>query len=215
MITRVGYAQHFRELSNIAQGLHTTERTKAMQLQSWILQRLNKVSKGVKDGFPPLAYAISLEQIDSLAQAIGMLAQQDGRNRELEIEAFEIGLRTRDGTEFPAIRAMDYYTKRQYDSAIVHFDRALQEGFHTPGLYLLYGNALALSQRYSESLSRFEEGVRRYPDDGMLRFTLGKYYVRARIQPERAAELLQWCIENENPREKVEAAQKLLYSLVR
>lgn len=214
MIERVGYAQHHRELGELIRRQQSTDVQAASINQQWQIARLKRQADGITRDHFDYTYAIDIAQIDSLTQAIGMHALSNGTYREIAIGIDNLGRITRRGKPYPAITGSEHYNARLYDSAIVHFDRALQEGFHTPGLYLLYGNALALSQRYSESLSRFEEGVRRYPIDGMLRFTLGKYYVRARIQPERAAELLQWCIEHQNPAEKVEEARVLLYSLV-
>jgi tetratricopeptide (TPR) repeat protein len=213
MIELVGYPQHYRELTALAQAEYAGRPDSLLAQLDWMLQRLARKSsslgsQGRKDG-----YAISIAEIDSLAQAIGMIAVSTGERPGLRARLMFLAQGTRAATRYPAVSAMEQYTAGRYDSAAAAFERALRGGFSSPSLYLFFGNALALSGQYSASLSRFEEGVRRYPDDGMLRFTLGKYYVRAGIQPQRAAELLLWCVENGRPAVHVDEARALLRQL--
>ena len=213
MIELVGYPQHYRELTALAQAEYAGQPESLLAQLDWMLQRLARQSSALGSQGRKRGYAISLAGIDSLAQAIGMIAVSTGTRDGMRAQLMFLAQGTRAATKYPAVTAMDHYTAGRYDSATAAFERALRGGFSSPSLYLFFGNALALSGQYSASLARFEEGVRRYPGDGMLRFTLGKYYVRAGIQPQRAAELLLWCVENGRPAAHIDDARALLQQL--
>ncbi|MBE0644070.1 MAG: hypothetical protein IH600_08320 [Bacteroidetes bacterium] len=213
MIEILDYPQHYRELSGMAQLLHATDPQQTVATQQFMLQRLENRAAKLSDSGTDRDYSISLRQIDSLVQSIGYLALGNGMFPEIAPALQRVAGYTREHRAYPAIEGLALYQQGRYADAAERFTAALKEGYASPNMYLLFGNALALSQQYSASLSRFEEGVRRYPDDGMLRFTLGKYYVRARIQPARAAELLRWCIRHGDPAAGMEEARQLLTEL--
>lgn len=213
MIEILDYPQHYRELSRMAQMLKQSDPETTVALQDWMLARLGQRLETLTAAGAAGDYSISVHEIDSLTQSIGFLALGNGMYDRVRIEVETIALETRDGRPYPAIAGLGFYQLGAYDVAAGHLAGAVQEGFANPSVYLFLGNALALSRQYSESLSRFEEGIRRFPDDGMLRFTLGKYYVRAGIQPARAAELLRWCVERGEPAESVAEARQLLSTL--
>jgi tetratricopeptide (TPR) repeat protein len=213
MIGLLDYPQHYRELSRMAQMLARSEPDTTVALQRWMLGRLHERMTTLENAGMTQDYSISIRAIDSLTQAIGFLALGNGWYGELHSRIEAIALGTRNAVPYPAIAGLAMYREGAYEVAAGQFEAALREGFSNPTVYLFHGNALALSQQYSESLSRFEEGVRTYPEDGMLRFTLGKYYVRARVQPERAIELLRWCVERNDPAEHMAEANALLHGL--
>jgi hypothetical protein len=217
MVQLVGYPQHYREWRALAQKRYASEPDSLSRQLAAMLVRLGEQAERLQDEQRETGYAISRKQVDSLAQAIGMLAIATRRYASLGDMALVdwISVATRNGAPYPALEGLRFYNDRRYDSAAVYFRAAIAEDFSTPTLYLLFGNSLALDGKYSASLSRFEEGVRRYPENGMLRFTLGKYYVRAGIQLERAAELLLWCVEHNNPSEHAGEAQAMLQQLTR
>ncbi|MBN1446652.1 MAG: hypothetical protein JXA28_01875 [Bacteroidetes bacterium] len=215
MIERVGYPQHYRELAALVRSATETEADSTLRIYAWMLRRLEQQASALHARGKTQGYAIDMRQIDSLAQAVVMLSEGLEESDAVHEKLHAVSLLTRDGRPFPAVQAAALYAQGRYDSAAVLFRTGLAEGFASPELYLLFGNALALSRQYSASLARFEEGVRRYPDDGMLRFTLGKYYIRAGIQLERAAELLQWCITRDNPPDRRDEARELLRSILR
>ncbi|MDT8323599.1 MAG: hypothetical protein RRA94_05785 [Bacteroidota bacterium] len=213
MIALVGYPQHYRELTALAQAEYAGRPDSLLAQLDWMLARLATHSAMLRDQERERSYAMRMGEIDSLAQVLGMIAVSTGSRPGLRGWLLLLAQNTRDETQYPAVAAAEHYTAGRYDSAAASFERALRDGFSSPSLYLFFGNALALSGQYSASLARFEEGVRRYPGDGMLRFTLGKYYVRAGIQPQRAAELLLWCVENGRPAVHVDEARVLLRQL--
>ncbi|MFA6233207.1 MAG: hypothetical protein WC824_03325 [Bacteroidota bacterium] len=215
MVQTLDYPQHYRELCEMAQLLQSTDSRQTLALQQWMLDRLLMRAQMLKAARADRDYSISMPRIDSLTQAIGYLALGNGTLTELLPRIGSIAQITRGGGGFPAMDGLALYQQRAYAEAAQRFAAAVGEGFSSPNMYLLFGNALALSQQYSASLSRFEEGVRKYPDDGMLRFTLGKYYVRARIQPARAAELLRWCVDRGDPAPQVDEARRLLLEISR
>jgi tetratricopeptide (TPR) repeat protein len=215
MVEILDYPQHYRELSEMAQLLHGTDPGQTISLQKWMLDRLLRRTKILLRKQTDHDYSISVPLVDSLTQAIGFLSRGNGTLAELLPHIDSLARYTRNGKSFPAIDGLALYQRGAYAEAAQLFAAAAGEGFSSPNMYLLFGNALALSRQYSASLSRFEEGVRKYPDDGMLRFTLGKYYVRARIQPARAAELLRWCVSHEEPAALIEEARKLLDEISR
>jgi tetratricopeptide (TPR) repeat protein len=210
MVELLDYPQHYRELTLMAQLLQPTDPSRTLALQTFMLERLNDRATVLKSAGAVGDYSSSLPAIDSLAQAIGFLALGNGQYAAVEKPIGDIARRTRGGRGFPAIEGLALYQQGAYAEAAARFTAAVGEDFSSPDMYLLFGNALALSRQYSASLSRFEEGVRKYPDDGMLRFTLGKYYARAGIQSSRAAELLRWCVEHGNPPQHVAEARELL-----
>ncbi len=213
MIAILDYPQHYRELCGMTQLLHATDPDVTRKAKQFMIRRLHLRALMLKHQRSDRDYSISMQEIDSLVQAIGYLALGHGTYDGMAFELRSIAGITRDSSGFPAIEGLVLYQKGAYAEAAERFANATEEGFSTPNMYLLFGNALALSQQYSASLSRFEEGVRRYPDDGMLRFTLGKYYVRARIQTQRAVELLRWCVARGNPAPHVDEARELLGEL--
>lgn len=213
MIEVLDYPQHYRELSRMAQLLKQSDPGTTVTLQEWMLARLGQRLGKLSAAGAAADYSISVHDIDSLAQAIGFLALGNGMYDRVRTGVETIALETRGGRPYPAIAGLGFYQLGAYDVAAGHLAAAVQEGFANPAVYLFLGNALALSRQYSASLSRFEEGVRLFPDDGMLRFTLGKYYVRAGIQPGRAAELLRWCVERGEPAEHLAEARQLLSQL--
>lgn len=214
MIEILDYPQHYRELALMAQLLHPTDPTRTLALQTFILQRLNDRATVLKNAGAVSDYSTSLPAIDSLAQAIGFLARGNGTYEGVKQSLDGIARQTRGGRGFPAIEGLALYQQGAYAEAAARFTAAVGEDFSSPDMYLLFGNALALSRQYSASLSRFEEGVRKYPDEGMLRFTLGKYYARAGIQSARAAELLRWCVEHDSPPQHAAEARELLERMV-
>lgn len=195
-------------------GLQDGDLSRAAQFQ-WMLDRLARKAGTLAQAGGQETDALSMRTIDSLAQAVGLLAAGTPVMPEIRSPLSDVAAITRDGHPFPAVEAARLYDEGRYDTAAVLFRESLAEGFSSPELYLLFGNALALGRQYSASLSRFEEGVRRYPESGILRFTLGKYYLRAGIQLERAAELLLWCIEHNDPPDKTAEVRELLQRLVR
>lgn len=213
MIEILDYPQHYRELSGMAQMIEKSDPDSTLVLQKWMLGRLDTRMTMLEKAGTTSDYSMSFRDIDSLAQAIGFLALGNGRYADLRPQIETIARGTRNGSPYPAIAGLSLYQQGAFEVAAGQFADALREGFSSPSVYLFFGNALALSQRYSESLSRFEEGIRKYPDDGMLRFTLGKYYFRARIQLERAAELLRWCLEHNDPAEHTAEANMMLRQL--
>ncbi len=210
MVELLDYPQHYRELTLMAQLLQPTDPSRTLALQTFMLGRLNDRATALKSASTVSDYSSSLPAIDSLAQAIGFLALGNGQYTAVEKLLGDIARQTRGGRSFPAIEGLALYQQGAYAEAAARFTAAVGEDFSSPDMYLLFGNALALSRQYSASLSRFEEGVRKYPDDGMLRFTLGKYYARAGIQSSRAAELLRWCVEHGNPPQHVAEARELI-----
>ncbi|MGB5074899.1 MAG: hypothetical protein WBQ23_12260, partial [Bacteroidota bacterium] len=215
MIEILDYPQHYRELSEMAQFSHPTDARQTVALQQWMLDRLLLRAQRLVQSSAERDYSISLTTIDSLAQAIGYLALGNASLGEIESRLNDVARLTRGGSGFPAIIGLALYQNASYAEAAQQFTAAAAAGFSSPNMYLLFGNALALSQQYSASLSRFEEGIRKYPEDGMLRFTLGKYYVRARIQPARAAELFRWCIDHGDPAFQINEARQLLETISR
>ena len=213
MVALLDYPQHYRELSRMAQILRVSEADSTAALQQWMLGRLEARLETLQASGLTRDYSISVREIDSLTQAIGFLALGNGRYEQVQPLIDAIAKRTRDGSPYPAIAGLGFYQLGVYDVAADHLESAVREGFANAQVYLFLGNALALSRQYSASLSRFEEGVRLFPDDGMLRFTLGRYYVRAGIQPGRAAELLRWCLERRDPAEHADEAAALLRQL--
>ncbi|MCB2203824.1 hypothetical protein KQI65_03680 [bacterium] len=215
MVQLVGYPQHYRELVSLVQAHDAADPSQLLDALEWILLELNRDAGVAEERVDGKAYAFTLSQIDSLAQAVGMIAVAHGglQRAKTRGQMQAIATRTRDGRAFPGVEAVALYQSRRYDSAAVKFEQALRQGFSSPTLYLFFGNALALSGQYSASLARLEEGVRQYPNDGMLRFTLGKYYLRAGIQLGRAAELLNWCVEHDNPPAHSSEARILLRQL--
>lgn len=195
-------------------GMQDVDPSRASQFQ-WMLDRLARKARALAQAGGQETGVLSMNTIDSLAQAVGLLAAGTPVMPEIRSPLSDVAAVTRDGHPFPAVAAAQLYDEGRYDTAAVLFRESLAEGFSSPELYLLFGNALALGRQYSASLSRFEEGVRRYPSSGILRFTLGKYYLRAGIQFERAAELLLWCVEHNDPPDKTAEAQELLQRLVR
>lgn len=213
MITLRDYPQHYRELAQLGQRMHASAPGQTVALQRWMLDRLTSGPRGLATSAARDIAALSIRAIDSLAQGIGFLALGNGTYADLRDQIDGIAAMTRDGRPFPAITGLAYSRQHAYDLAAERFEAALREGFDPPALYLLLGNALALARRYSESLARFEEGVRAHPDDAMLRFTLGKYYFRAGIQPERSAELLRWCLTRGEPAVHLREADAMLLQL--
>ncbi len=215
MIELLDYPQHYRELSDLGQLLRSTDPAQTGSLQKWMLDRLTGRAERLQKSGVDQDYSTSLPSIDSLAQSIGYLALGNGAPGELAVPLSALARITRGGRSFPAVEGLAMYQEGRYAAAALRFAAALGEGYSTPNMYLLFGNSLALSQQYSASLSRFEEGIRKYPDDGMLRFTLGKYYVRAQIQIERAAELLRWCVDHDDPAPQLDEARRLLGEISR
>ncbi|MBR9976567.1 MAG: hypothetical protein KFH87_00645 [Bacteroidetes bacterium] len=214
MIVILDYPQHYREFIGMAQLRQRSDPEFTREHHGWVLERLTGHARRLRAQDVEGDYSLSLPVIDSLAQAIGFLAVGNETLDDVRPGLATLAELTREGRPFPAIDGLLEYHRGAWAVSADYFQRAVEEGFHTAEVYLFFGNALALSGRYSESLSRFEQGVRRFPDSGMLRFTLGKYYVRAGIQQERAVELLRWCIEHNDPPQHSDDARMLLNTLI-
>lgn len=213
MIALCDYPQHYRELSRMGQQLHATDAGRTIDVQQWMLDRLAARLRQLETAGTRDNGRLSLRTIDSLAQGIGFLALGNGDEAAVRPRLEGIAAGTRGSRPFPAMSGLAYSRQHAYDLAVERFEAALREGFDPPAVYLLLGNALALTQRYSESLRCLELGVRTHPDDAMLRFTLGKYYFRAGIEAERSIELLRWCLEHGEPAEHLREADTMLLQL--
>ncbi len=214
MVELLDYPLHYRELIGAVQPLARTNGARYAELQAWMLDRLARRAEDLRARGSMRDYSIGMEQIDSLAQAIGMLGMAGGVGAD-EAQLARIAAVTRGGRSWPGIDAMRAYAERRYAEAALLFESALREGHASPGAWLLFGNALALSGAPSAALDMLERGVAAFPDDGMLRFTLGKYYLRAGFRLERARELLQWCVDNGTPAEQLDEARAMLARLPR
>lgn len=214
MVELLDYPLHYRELIGAAQPLARANGARYADLQAWMLDRLALRAEDLRARGSMRDYSIGMEQIDSLAQAIGMLGMAGGVGAD-EARLARIAGVTRGGRSWPGIDAMRAYAERRYAEAALLFESALREGHASPGAWLLFGNALALSGAPSAALDMLERGVAAFPDDGMLHFTLGKYYLRAGFRLERARELLQWCVDNGAPAEQLDEARAMLSRLPR
>ena len=214
MVELLDYPLHYRELIGAMQPLAQKDGERDATLQSWMLDRLARRAEDLRARGIMRDYSIGMEQIDSLAQAIGMLGMAGGVGAD-EARLARIAAVTRGGRSWPGMDAMRAYADKRYEDAVPLFETALREGHASPGAWLLFGNTLALLGAPAEALEALERGVAAFPEDGMLHFTLGKYYLRANFRPERARELLQWCVDNGNPAEHLDEARAMLARLPR
>jgi tetratricopeptide (TPR) repeat protein len=212
MIELADYPMHYRELLDAMAAFHRDDADTYDGLQRWILARLSDNAASLRARGIDESYSIGLKQIDSLAQGAAVQALV----LQMPWPAFEfarIADITRDGRSWPAVDGLHAYARGGYVEAVEAFELALQGDFHNPVLYLFSGNALALSGHHVAALQRLEHGIDRFPDDGMLRLTLAKYYLRAGIQIDRASELLLWCAEYGQPTGREQEVADLLHSI--
>lgn len=92
--------------------------------------------------------------------------------------------------------ALTYFSLGRHDDAIRESKALLAapDG-PTAGVYIIYGNALDGQKKPKEAVDVYQQGLRRFPDDGMLHFNLGvTQYGQQRVQEaigslQRAAQL--------------------------
>jgi hypothetical protein len=202
MIELTGYPLHYRELSDAAAVMYREAPEEYERIQMWMLSRLHERAQTMRRDGVVRDYGMSMDQIDSLAQGIGVQALTT-RAPFPEAQLRDIAAITRGGRAWPGISGMQAYASRDFPTAVEHFGEASASGFASPILSLFHGNALALSRRHADALQTLEDGIRRFPEDWMLKFTLAKYYLRAGIERVRAVELLRWCSEYGIPETKV------------
>ncbi len=209
MIEILDYPQHYRELLDAAARIHAGDANRYDEIQQWMLERLHRKARELQASGKQRDYSIGLDQIDSLAQGIG-IQSLSLRVPFPEAALHRIAAATRGGRLWPGIEGMRAYAGGDYPGAVREFEAALGTGFAAPQVYLFSGNALALTGRHTAALERLEQGVSLFPNDAMLRYTLGKYYMRAGIRRDRAVELLLWCLERGVPEERQQEIGELL-----
>ncbi|MCZ7555099.1 MAG: hypothetical protein M5R41_01680 [Bacteroidia bacterium] len=212
MIELTGYPLHYRELSDAAAVMYREAPEEYERVHIWMLARLLERAQTMRRDGVVRDYAMSMDQIDSLAQGIGVQALTT-RAPFPDAQLRDIAAITRGGRAWPGIIGMQAYARKDFPAAVVSISEALASGFASPILSLFHGNALALSGRHVEALQALEEGIASFPNDWMLKFTLAKYYLRAGIEHERAVELLRWCSEYGVPENKAEEFRDLLRRL--
>lgn len=213
MIEILDYPMHYRELIALSWKIEETRREEFTDIQRWMLERLRVRAEHLAARAISRDYSGSIETIDSLAQAIAVQSLSADITGEIDQEIASVASVTRGGRTFPAVEAMRLYSNGRYVEALPRFEQAFAENFESPGVVLLYGNTLALTGSHARALDVLEAGVQRFPENGMLRFTLGTYYYRAGIRRERAMELLVWCLDHGLPPGRLEEAALMLEQL--
>jgi hypothetical protein len=166
-------------------------RTDYIATQRWMLGRLERKARELRTAGLPRDYAISIAQIDSLAELIAVHAFIARVDSALTDAFRAVGNVTGYAYPFLSIRGMEAYQRREYPAAAELLQQALNRGFHSARVYVVLGTALGLADRHGEALRAFEAGVLANPTDLQLHVLLAKYYIRAGVNLPGARVLLE------------------------
>ncbi|MDH7514554.1 MAG: tetratricopeptide repeat protein [Bacteroidota bacterium] len=186
---------------------------RAARLYTWTLGRLHAHATLLRKTGRERDYAISLRQIDSLAEAVAFSAYTNKLYADVRENVEAVSALTGSQRPYSSVAALAAWEERDYKQAACLLEQTLARGFREPRVYLFLGNALAILGRYTESLRVLESGVREFPEDPMLSFTLGKYLVSAGRAPDIARSLLISAIELGLPPEREREARSFLERL--
>lgn len=186
----IDYPDHYSSLIVYAADRVESEPTLYRELHSLMLQRLAQKAKGLQASGRDRDYAISLKQIDSLAEVISFQSFLLKEFNAIESELRHLSSTL--GQSFPpsAVRGLLAYEKKDYTESVRELSHALHKKILHSRLFLFLGNALALTGDYKRSLEVLEEGSIQFPDDERLVLTFANYAIQSRYNPETVAKLL-------------------------
>jgi len=207
------YPSNYSLLLAKTASLHSVDAARSSTIRRWMLARLSNRASALKKASAERDYAISRAQIDSLAEAIAFSAFAQHQYRLIENDVNSVAAITGAGQPYPSISALEAWERRDFASAARLLEKSMDGGFREPRLFLLLGNARAILGDFGASLAALEEGVRLYPREPMLLYTLGSYIASSGKDPGAAATLLQAAIANglsgDREREARSALQRL------